>query len=118
MKMNRAQINHEIAEKCGWCFLILEHGEKFKFLGLAPGDPKLQPCPNYTSDISEAWVLLEDARSEGFYADVYLEPDFKYSAGIRSQDGLVDIERLADCAPLAICLAWLKWKGIDMEVEA
>jgi len=58
-------------------------------------------CENWAEDIKDAWELFEEMRIDN--VQLCAEPN---------QWTVVwdDIEYCADTAPMAICLAWIKWK--------
>lgn len=72
---------------------------------------KTNVVPYYSADISAAWEVVEKLYTENFCLD-------RVAGDYRCNFGLIDEYPewdLADTAPLAICLAALKAKGVDYE---
>lgn len=68
--------------------------------------------PNYSSDITAAWEVVEKMEGEWFNLSA-ASPKGWYAAF-----GSPDNESTyGDTAPLAICLAALKTKGIDIKAQ-
>ena len=72
------------------------------------GHMEAQVCPRYSTNIADAWEVVEKADLWSLYGSI---GDGPYRACIQFEDreGLMT----ADTAPLAICLAALKAKGGD-----
>lgn len=79
----------------------LWHGDKWHSCG---------PCAHYSTDIADAWEVVEKADLWSLYGSI---GDGPYRACIQfgDREGLMT----ADTAPLAICLAALKAKGVTGE---
>ncbi len=79
---------------------------------------------NYTTEIDGAWLIMEKAIAEGAkplvnYAHNYTDHHWPASwhCSIDTTQGLMDEESPifhghAETAPMAICLAALRWRGV------
>jgi hypothetical protein len=73
-------------------------------------------CPSWPRDIAAAWGLVEEVQEYGM--SVCVQTEFsqyscfisKYPNSPIPYTAYKAIDTLADTAPRAICLAWLKWK--------
>lgn len=78
----------------------------------------LSTLPRYSTDIAAAWSVVEKMRGEGVYIDVQPRCDrWDTVAGWQGpDDGDIweQVSLTADTAPLAICLAALRAKGVDV----
>ena len=71
------------------------------------------PLPHYSTNIADAWEVVDLGHPCGWFDSYYI---MRYGAGYaigRCMDDAVYAE--ADTAPLAICLAALKAKGVTHE---
>lgn len=68
--------------------------------------------PRYSTDISAAWGVVEKLRDEVAFLDILPAADH-YIVKIQSAHGTDYVT--AETAPLAICLAALKVKGVDVD---
>lgn len=84
-----------------------------------------EPVPFYSTDIAAAWELVEKLRAEDWEADIrgcYSSPHkcahpwsaFFVESGLGKPFGRM-AKSYGDAAPLAICLAALKVRGIDID---
>lgn len=70
-----------------------------------------KPLPHYSTDIAAAWEVVEkvgDIKLEGYRC---VDGCFRWCVTTFDLD---DIEIRADTAPMAICLAALKAKGVEV----
>jgi len=123
------EIRLKIAELKGWRDLHpynehpLKPGAWKALTGLEGKDNNTdgtKDVPNWPTDISAAWELVEEIEQAGhwvqirtpFSGDGYwcgFTPD-----GCSGWNGTPDNYTQADTAARAICLAWLKWKGVEV----
>jgi len=82
--------------------------------GMRPGSAVIEEIPRYTSDISTAWEVIERLHPEFTFSLDYLSSG-RWTITFYSGEahGLMS----TDSAPLAICLAALRAKGIDCNKE-
>lgn len=91
---------------------------------LVPFGQVPKPCtaPEYSTDIAAAWDLIPKIQATGPHASVFVERcavgEDRYH--YRVYDGRQEIECCedlagAETAPLAICLAALKAKGVSLD---
>ena len=77
------------------------------------------PIPNYSSEISAAWEVVEKMRQEGLTVTITTPPTGWKNWDVRGWDDNNNDNRFiarADTAPRAICIAALHAKGVR-EVE-
>lgn len=67
---------------------------------------------NWAESIQDAWGLFEEIVNEDSLIDSvrYSDNLKKWLVGYIDSDGCFEIESQGETAPLAICLAWIKWK--------
>lgn len=115
--MNNRDIDVAIAKKVmGWKKgelnwtideLWIDSKGSYKYVG------KFSPSTN----ISDAWQVVEKMRKEGFVAHINVHPN-RYTCEIyKNIEGYYNFicKQEAETAPLAICLSALRAKGIDID---
>lgn len=122
--MNLREIDKLVAEKAlkqetriRW--VVTKKKYEYKFYNVN-GDETWLPLPEFSSDIKDAWYVVEKLRDRYVYMNLTNNDD-SYCCELMEQD-LENSSRYftyyadAETAPLAICLATLKLYGIDVEV--
>lgn len=72
-----------------------------------PTSDRLHPPKNWAENIADAWELFEEMP---YCCVENVNSDLKICSYI-PKGKYEDVQWYADTAPMAICLAWLKWKG-------
>lgn len=119
MKKTLREIDALIAtEIMGWRLVLNSSGEQ---VGVCcpPYWFPVSP-PKYSSDISAAWEVVEKMALIGFedfnLDTSYVPGGWKWTCYFFDSLGKDAESRRRDTAPLAICIAALKTKGIEVEV--
>lgn len=81
--------------------------------------------PLYSSDITAAWRIVDQMRKNGYWLKLqspFEADNTKWNAGFTEHsftgwNGRPDNQRQADSAPMAICLAALRYAGHALESE-
>ena len=120
--MNLREIDRLVAEKVmGW--EEVKENDFIKrpdvdFIGKAPDrfcEDAWSILPNYSTDISDAWEVVEQLREKELYVDI---DTFAEHYDVRVVSGPYEVgHSLSETAPLAICLAALKAVGIEVKTE-
>jgi hypothetical protein len=80
---------------------------------LVEGTPLKVPVPPFSTDIARAWQVVEKMHATGFEVSVNTMQDWiEKCECIVSKGVLLSVSANAPTAPLAICLAALKAKGV------
>lgn len=69
-------------------------------------------CPHYSTDISAAWLVVEKLNNEGYR--IFIDNGNKWMCQFIVPDKW-STQHPEDTAPMAICLAALKAKGVDYD---
>lgn len=110
------KIDALVAEKViGWTIKPGQIGTSHSTAGhfIAPED-----VPEYSTDIAAAWDVVEAWKGDGSLCEIVLSRcESHVSTGWRARFGESEASWEADAptAPLAICLAALKAKGVDVD---
>jgi hypothetical protein len=105
--MTDKEINEAVARKLGWVRCCnpktMENGKIIDCFGWSKGGSHFhERYPDYVTDIRAAWEIVECWQKEGFIFSLYYEP-------IEKNWRCAFMETvIADTAPRAICLAFLK----------
>lgn len=67
-----------------------------------------------TSDMNDAWLVVERMRELGWQVDMDFYPDEKPGCSLWKRGGQVDAYAEEDSMPLAICMASLKVLGVGV----
>ena len=115
--MTELEINETVAKKLGW--IINKTSDYLPWYGRPNGPPEsamIRELPDYCRDIKAAWEIVEKFKGMGlFQTDAghwYCVSSFNLSEKssdewyFRAEDN--EYGMLANTAPLAICLAFLK----------
>lgn len=76
-------------------------------------------CEHYSTDIAAAWLVAEKLVQEKIYFEIHPPLDIGEQWSVTGYDGYnaernSNADGEADTAPMAICLAALKAKGIEV----
>jgi hypothetical protein len=122
--MNLRKIDRLVAEKVlkqetriKW--VVTQKKYEYKFYNVN-GDEIWLPLPKYSTDIKDAWQVVEKLRDRYVYIDLTNNDDL-YCCELMEQDWENESRYFtyyadAETAPLAICLAALKAVGVEVEV--
>ncbi len=119
--MNR-ELDKEIAEKIFGHEVVLTKTKRHEYYTIGKpdwydeyGEMKLvNPLPNYSSDISNAWEVVEKFRDQGLQFELRVSPGTLWIVWVARlsmipfQEDELLAEAKGESAPLAICLAALK----------
>lgn len=118
LAMDAAQLRLAIAEEKGW---VRQYGRmdsassrEHEYFFMPDGRKSLYP-PDWTSEISWAWELVEELR-QNFFSTELIEWDHTKTVYVVCHprqghgENLPELEAFAETAPLAIARAWLMWK--------
>jgi hypothetical protein len=78
-----------------------------------------QVCPNYSTNIQDAWAVLDELHSKGFGWCIEQAPSMTESTCWLVAEGIHAVEKHAKASvtavspPMAICLAALKACGVE-----
>lgn len=69
---------------------------------------------NWPADITAAWELVDDARAAKMNVHIEAEAEECFCLFYPPElDESKEAQGIGETAPLAICRAWLAWKGLD-----
>lgn len=111
--MTHREINKKIAEIKG--MPIIQINQEWFFDRAKIDNPYLDGywgLTNWAESIADAWELFEEMpRGTTIFKNLFGENKFCCWVGNSGPEGIV---QKADIAPLAICKAWLKFKGVEI----
>jgi Phage ABA sandwich domain len=74
--------------------------------------------PHYSTNIADAWKVVNEMNKKGFYFNLDQDSDFEFDAlfadGYYAEDTTISVISSHKSAPLAICLAALKTVGAEV----
>ncbi len=112
--LTKREIDRLVAERVmGWTNLYLE-GSRF---GTTPEGKSHRIVPQYSSDMSAAWEVVERLRHSGYEGGIdWTRPELGYECAFWSSPIPPDEMQpsRAETAPLAICLAALRGMGVSI----
>lgn len=111
--MTPQEINEAVAKKLGWHEKELDLSSpwnptagKHKVL-FNPETGNGGMIPNYSTDISAAWEVVELTIAKGWHWSIGDNDQETWFVEVEGNGGMKNVE-VADTAPMAICLAFLK----------
>jgi hypothetical protein len=115
--MNSREIDAKVAECLGW-----QWSEKRQFWRSTDGkryNKHHEPLLPFFSTTGDGMLLLiEEARKQGIYLEfIHLVEGFRGEVRIKTDNGqklIACMDESVDSAPLAVSLAFLKAKGVDV----
>jgi len=117
-QMTNKEINEKVARKLGWKFLfdplghtVVDRVPCFE----SPNGEIEQSLPDYCTDISAAWEIVEHLKTQSFV--VTIEDCYKARVELVHFSVNEKVKAEADTAPMAICLAFLKVEGNRSETR-
>lgn len=119
--MNLRKIDRLVAEKVlkqetriKW--VVTQKKYEYKFYNVN-GDEIWLPLPKYSTDIKDAWQVVEKLKDKGFLFALKNTVGGNYSFSLTDWGGMCDtFSADSDTVPLAICLVALKAVGVEVEV--
>ena len=106
------ELDRQVAEALGWFDIEVIDEFVMGFNPNEPGQNDWGQIPHYSTSIADAWTLVDIMVKAGWYPQIAYCADKKWECMIMDLEEDVEnsVYRHADTAPLAICLAFLKWK--------
>lgn len=109
------ELDAKVAEALGWQ-VVCVHDDTDFCVEVGTGDLKgYAPAPNFSTRWESMGVLIEEARKQGLLIDIETFED-GYRACVFKADTEYEREAIteANAAPLAVSLAYLKAKGVNV----
>jgi len=114
--IKQRKIDRLVAENVmGWELTYYTTTDEPKLEGIK-ADGKMDEVPNYSTNIADAWQVVEKLIDKDYDFSIYNHnKEFNVEINIVEDDKHLWFYGEADSAPLAICLAALKAVGVEVE---